>query len=164
MSRSGTRSQAKKRRAADDDEAVVEDNGDSVNILIGKFIRIIALKEFSVILRCILIKGGFVLPPVGGSVAERYAVSSNSGKKARSQLNCITFAAGVPITAEMILNRAAANHGEDDRFTEIENIGLREVLMTQVTMPPARKNSQGTEVRLCGPLLEKDALVDFTKT
>jgi hypothetical protein len=101
---------------------------------------------------------------VGGSVAERYAVSSNSGKKARSQLNCLTFAAGVPITAEMVLNRAAANHGEDDRFTEIENIGLREVLMTQVTMPPARKNSQGTEVRLCGPLLEKDASVDFTKT
>jgi len=103
---------------------------------ISLFIRIIALKEFSGILRCILIKGGFVLPPVGGSVAERYAVSSNSGKKARSQLNCITFAAGVPITAEMVLNRAAANHGEDDRFTEIENIGLREYVSSRCQSTP----------------------------
>jgi hypothetical protein len=43
MSRSGTRSQARKRKP-DDDVEVVEDNGDSVNILIVKIIRIIALK------------------------------------------------------------------------------------------------------------------------
>lgn len=71
-----------------------------------------------------MIIGGYVLPPVGGSSNERFAVSATSGKKARSQLNLIIFLADAPITADMVVIIAASIHGEDDRFAENVDVGL----------------------------------------
>ena len=79
-------------------------------------------------------------------------------------MNNLQFAPGIEITAEMALNRAASVHGEDERFCEEENVGLRETLSSIVTMAPSRRNAQGTQVRLCGPLLPKESILDPNKT